>query len=77
MVTGPAELAVLGHADVLPFTSSCQKGQSLAQFEQPIRAATVAETAQKLCDIGSNYIYKNPEQWQHWFHVPEMLGETQ
>lgn len=77
MVTGPAELAVLGHADVLPFTSSCHKGQSRAQFEQPIRAATVIATAQKLCDLGSNYIYKNPEQWQHWFHVPEMLGETQ
>ena len=77
LVTGPAELAVLGRADVLPFTSLFRNGKSQAQFEQPIRAAKVKETAQKLCDLGSNYIYRHPEQWQHWFHVPEMLGENQ
>ncbi len=77
MVTGPSELAVLGHADLVPFTSDFQCGQSNARFEQPIRATTVNQTAQKLCDLGSNYIYRNPEQWQHWFHVPEMLGATQ
>ena len=77
MVTGPSELAVMGHADLVPFTSNFYSGQSSACFEQPIRATTVEHTAQKLCDVGSNYIYRNPEQWQHWFHVPEMLGANQ
>jgi len=75
MVTGPSELAVLGHADILPFTSDYLRGQSRARFEPPIRAVTVKETAQKLCDLGSQFIYKSPDQWQHWFHIPEMLGE--
>ena len=77
MVTGPSEPAVMGRADLVPFTSNFYNGQSSASFEQPIRATTVEHTAQKLCDVGSNYIYRNPEQWQHWFHVPEMLGAGQ
>ena len=74
MVSGPSELAVLGHADIVPFTSNHSRGCSRAQFAPPIRATTVPETAQRLCDLGSNYIYQTPDQWQHWFHVPEMLG---
>ena len=77
MVTGPAELAVLGRADLVPFTSSFDGGNSRARFEQPIRASTVDQTAQDLCNLGSNYIYRHPEQWQHWFHIPEMLGAPQ
>ena len=77
MVTGPSELAVMGCADLIPFTSNFYRGKSNACFDPPVRATTVEHTAQKLCDVGSNYIYRNPEQWQHWFHVPEMLGAGQ
>ena len=77
MVTGPAELAVMGRADLIPFTANFCSGQSRARFGPPVRATDVEHTAQKLCDFGSNYVYHNPEQWQHWFHVPEMLGASQ
>lgn len=84
LVSGPATLAALGQADVLPLVCHASQSHRKGAFLAPIRAthlhAQQDTTAQRntigrqLCHIGSTHISHYPEQWQHWFHVPQMLS---
>lgn len=73
LVRGPAELAQLGRADVVPMCCARVAGQSNAFFHAPIRPRTTSATSQALAAIASRHIITFPRQWQHWYHVPEML----
>ena len=86
LVSGPATLATLGQADILPLVCHASRQHRLGRFLAPIGAAqlhapkdTTAQRnriGQQLCHIGSAHISHYPEQWQHWFHVPQMLLQT-
>jgi lauroyl/myristoyl acyltransferase len=74
LVNGPAELARLGQADIIPVTCSRSVHGAMATCHSPIRNRAVDETCQLLARIAEDHIRQFPRQWQHWFHVPEMLG---
>lgn len=82
-VRGPAELAVLGNADVLPLL--CHYDASLtpiasaapilaAPSEPGVRAARTAALTQQLCDLAEAHIRAYPSQWGHWSLVDELLA---
>lgn len=85
VVRGPAELAVLGHADVLPlFTHYDADGVSVT-VAQPViaatasrryeRAARIATITQRLCTMAEREICAHPSQWSHWSLVRELIHE--
>ncbi|HTL00330.1 MAG TPA: lysophospholipid acyltransferase family protein [Pseudomonadales bacterium] len=85
-VRGPAEIAVLGHADVLPlFTHYDADGVSVAEAQPVIaaapcraseRAARTQAIAQRLCALAQRQIRAHPSQWSHWTFVRELLGDA-
>jgi lauroyl/myristoyl acyltransferase len=85
VVRGPAELAVLGHADVLPlFTHYDANGVSVTAAEAVIAATTprasdrvarITTITQTLCTMAERQIGAYPSQWSHWSLVRELLHE--
>ncbi len=84
-VRGPAEIAVLGQADVLPlFTHFDADGVSVTEAQPVIaaapcraseRAAMTHAIAQRLSALAQQQIQAHPSQWSHWTFVRELLGE--
>lgn len=77
LVKGPGELAVLGNADIVPFFCHRSRGSSHATFCPPLRPRATEPACRHLAQLASSHIMTFPGQWQHWFHVPEMLGAGQ
>ncbi len=85
VVRGPAELAVLGHADVLPlFTHYDADGVSVTAAGPVIaaiasrpsdRAARIATITQRLWTMAEQEISAHPSQWSHWSLVRELVHE--
>jgi predicted LPLAT superfamily acyltransferase len=83
-VRGPAEIAVLGNADVLPIiTHYDASGVSVAEAMPVIpaqpsapleRAARTAEIVQRLCATAERQIRAHPSQWSNWSFVRELLS---
>lgn len=82
VVRGPAELAVLGDADVLPlFTHYDECGVSVARA-MPVIAATQTPRAQRerriraitqrLWRYADSFVRAHPAQWSNWSMVAEM-----
>lgn len=83
-VRGPAELAVVGRADVLPlFCHYDDDGATVAQA-MPVfsanagddRSARVAIVTQRLCTLAEAQIRRYPSQWAHWSLVDELIGDA-
>ncbi len=74
LVRGPAELAVLGQADLIPLIAWRDRQAPALACLPPIREQTVAPACRQLATIATNYILNYPAQWQHWVHVPEMIN---
>ncbi len=82
VVRGPAELALLGNADILPVMCHFDsRGIPTTETYPVIRPAPATNSnlventrriTQKLIDIAEQQIRKYPEQWHHWHLVPEM-----
>ncbi len=85
VVRGPAELAVLGHADVLPlFTHYDVDGVSVSTAQPVIaaitsrasdRAARIATITQRLWTMAEQQISAHPSQWSHWSLVRELVHD--
>jgi len=83
IVRGPAELALVGRADILPvmchFDEQCRPVAEAFPVIRPARATNqkltenAQQTTQRLVDIADRHIRKHPEQWHHWQLVPQML----
>jgi lauroyl/myristoyl acyltransferase len=83
VVRGPAELSVLGNADVLPlFCHYDAEGIAIAQAMPVIavpvatgadRAARVVTVAQRLWKFAEAQIRRHPSQWAHWSLVDELF----
>jgi len=80
-VRGPAELAVVGGADVLPLFSHYDVDGTLIAQAMPVipasgdnddRAARVAIVMQRLCALAEAQIRRHPSQWAHWSLVNEL-----
>jgi len=86
VVRGPAELAVLGDADVLPlFTHYDERGISVAQAMpviaamQPPRAERqrrVRAITQRLWRFAAAFVRADPAQWSNWPMVAEMCAAS-
>jgi lauroyl/myristoyl acyltransferase len=84
LVRGPAELALVGRADILPvmchFNSQCTSVAEAFPIIRPARSAnhqlieSTQQITQRLVDIADRHIRKHPEQWHHWQLVPQMLA---
>jgi lauroyl/myristoyl acyltransferase len=82
-VRGPAELAVVGQADVLPLLCHYDAaGVAVAQAMPVIAARTmaaasrpdaVAAVTQQLCAHAEAHIRRRPGQWAHWNFIDELL----
>lgn len=83
LVRGPAELAVLAGADILPIVchfSRCDIPVANAgsvirprhRKNEPL-AVRVQRITQQLAKIAGQQIMETPGQWQHWHLVPQML----
>ncbi len=82
-VRGPAEIALLGNADILPiFTHYDANGMSVVEAmpvvvaqptRMPERARRTADVAQRLCTLAERQIRAHPSQWAHWTFVRELL----
>jgi hypothetical protein len=81
-VRAPAELAVVGGADVLPlFSHYDHAGATIAQAMPVIpartagadRAALVTMITQRLCTLAQAQIRNFPSQWAHWSLVDELV----
>jgi len=73
-VSGPATLARLGRADVLPLF--CHYADDLRPVAEaaPVFAASCAEHAtQQLCALAEQRIRARPAQWAHWSLLDELL----
>ncbi len=90
LVRGPAEMASIGYADVLPvFTHYTQTGGSIVEAMPVIAARSsaraargrqVEEISQRLCKWAEQHIRRHPAQWANWLWIHEMLmrsGEHQ
>jgi lauroyl/myristoyl acyltransferase len=83
VVRGPAELSVVGDADVLPlFCHYDGAGAALTQAMPVIaaadatradRAARVATVTQRLWKFAEAQIRRYPSQWAHWSLVDELI----
>jgi lauroyl/myristoyl acyltransferase len=83
-VRGPAEIALLGNADILPvFTHYDATGASIVEAMPVIaaravpageRARRTADIAQRLCTLAEQQIRAHPSQWAHWSFVRELLS---
>jgi hypothetical protein len=83
LVRGPAELALVGQADILPvmchFDEHCKPVAEAFSVIRPAwpqdqaLAVSVNQVAQRLADIADRQIRQHPEQWHHWQLVPQML----
>ncbi|XOV88608.1 MAG: hypothetical protein ACFHX7_01720 [Pseudomonadota bacterium] len=74
LVRGPAELAVLGEADIIPMVAWRNGPLPHMACLPPLRPAAVETACRQLAEIATGYILAQPAQWQHWFHIPEMLA---
>lgn len=83
-VRGPAELALLGNADVLPiFTHYDARGLSVTHALPAIpapssggrRTQQAADLTQRLCTYAERQIRAYPSQWAHWTLVPDLLAD--
>jgi len=83
-VRGPAEIAMLGEADILPiFThydhttgvSVVEAMPALAARSVPHeqRAHRVSEIAQRLVTLAEQQIRRHPSQWAHWLLIHELV----
>jgi len=85
-VRGPAELAVLGAADVLPiFTRYDENGVVVVEAAPVVAARSVPreshgarcrEIAQRLWRLAEARIRRDPAQWANWLVVGEMLATS-
>lgn len=83
IVRGPAELALLGWADILPIMCHFDdQGTPVAEAFPVIRPSaakkqklteSTQQITQQLIDIADRHIRKYPEQWHHWPLIPQML----
>lgn len=83
LVRGPAELAVLAGADILPIICHFSRCDTpVANAASVIRprhrkgeplAAHVQRITQQLAKIAAQQIMQTPGQWQHWHLVHHML----
>jgi len=83
-VRGPAELAVLGEADVMPiFTRYDDRGVLVVEAAPVVAARAVPresrsvrhrEIAQRLWRLAEARIRANPAQWANWVVIGEMLA---
>ncbi len=86
VVSGPAELAVLGHADILPiFThydasgASCVEAMPVLPARSPqresadARKARVGAITQQLWSVAEQQIRQYPSQWAHWLWIHELV----
>lgn len=76
MVKGPAALAVLGHADVVALGHYRSRDRSHACAIEPIRSSDVALIRRELARSAELIVREFPEQWLHWFHLPELIDPT-
>jgi lauroyl/myristoyl acyltransferase len=82
-VRGPAEVALLGAADVLPvFTHYEERGRSVVEAMPVIvarpcsrgtRARRVEEISQQLCKWAEQSIRRYPAQWANWLWIRELM----
>lgn len=82
-VRGPAEVALLGNADVLPvFTHYTQSGASVVEgmpviaARSSLRAARgrqVEEISQRLCKWAEQHVRRHPAQWANWLWIHELI----
>jgi hypothetical protein len=87
IVRGPAELALVGRADILPimchFDDRCTPVAEAFPVIRPstVTAQNLTETTQQitqmLVDIADQHIRKHPEQWHHWQLIPRMLSQSE
>ena len=86
VVCGPAELAVLGRADIVPiFTHYDDSGasrveampvlpaRSLRQESKAARDARVVAITQRLWSLAEQQIRRYPAQWAHWLWIRELV----
>jgi lauroyl/myristoyl acyltransferase len=86
VVCGPAELAVLGGADILPiFThfdasgASCVEAlpvlpvRSVQRESADARHARVVAITQRLWSLAEQQIRRFPAQWAHWLWIHELV----
>ena len=83
VVRGPAEIAVLGDADILPvFTHYDAMGTSIVEAMPVVAARStpredrlhrIADITQQLCTWAEQQIRRHPSQWAHWLWVQELL----
>jgi lauroyl/myristoyl acyltransferase len=81
-VRGPAELAVLGDADVLPLLCHYDAALTAIASAAPVvaaapvprdRTARTASLTQHLCSLAEAHIRAYPSQWGHWSLIDELL----
>ena len=87
IVRGPAELAIVGHADILPVMCHFDDQYTpVAEAFPVIRPSTTTtrnlpesarQITQTLVDIADQHIRKHPEQWHHWQLIPQMLSQSE
>ncbi|MCB1691989.1 MAG: hypothetical protein KDI19_04440 [Pseudomonadales bacterium] len=72
MVKGPAELALLGNADIVNVHSFRSGRRRRLGCYSPVRPRDTISTCETLARLATQHISRYPSQWQHWIHVPEM-----
>jgi lauroyl/myristoyl acyltransferase len=73
-VRGPAQLAVLGRADVLPlFCHYDHTLRPVAEAAPVIAAGCAQQITQHLCALAEQRIRARPAQWAHWSLLDELL----
>lgn len=76
MVKGPASLAVMGRADVVALGHYRCRERSHACAIEPIRSTSIAMIRRRLAHSAESIVREFPEQWLHWFHLPELIDPT-
>ena len=86
-VRGPAEIALLGDADVLAvFTHYDETGGSIVEAmpviaarscPQEARARQVEEMSQQLCKWAEQRIRRYPPQWANWVWIRELMMKSE
>jgi lauroyl/myristoyl acyltransferase len=87
VVRGPAEVALLGRADVLAvFTHYDETGGSIVEAMPVIaarpcphesRARRVEEISQQLCKWAEQRIRRDPAQWANWVWIHELMTKSE
>jgi len=83
-VRGPAEIAMLGEADILPIFTHYDHTTGVSRVEaMPVVAARsvpaaqrqhrIVEIAQRLVTLAEQQIRRHPSQWAHWLLIHELV----